>query len=67
MNKLITDIHGFEGNNLIAVLKEKHIIFGLDIVSPQKDGVVQTFSWSSLGNMPNIDRFRSVQERRVND
>ena len=40
---LITGIHGFVGSNLVAALKDQHTIYGLDIVSPQKDGVVKTF------------------------
>ena len=55
MNILITGIHGFVGSNLVTALKERHIIYGLDIVSPQKDGVVQTFSWNDLGNIPVVD------------
>lgn len=43
------------GSNLVAALKEKHTIFGLDIVSPYKDGVVRTFSWNDLGNIPVVD------------
>jgi nucleoside-diphosphate-sugar epimerase len=39
MNILITGIHGFIGSNLVAVLKKQHAIYGLDLVSPQKDGV----------------------------
>ena len=55
MNILITGIHGFVGSNLVAALKEQHTIYGLDIVSPPKDGVVQTFLWSDLNNIPFID------------
>ena len=38
MNILITGIHGFVGTNLVSCLKQHHSIYGLDIVSPQKDG-----------------------------
>ena len=55
MNILITGIHGFVGSNLVAVLKKQHHIYGLDIVSPEKDGVVQTFGWSELKDIPPID------------
>ena len=48
MNILITGIHGFVGSNLVDVLKREHILYGLDIVSPAKDGVVITFSWQDL-------------------
>ena len=55
MNILITGIHGFVGSNLVAALKTKHIIYGLDIVSPSKDGVVKTFGWNELNDIPLID------------
>jgi len=42
MKILISGIHGFVGSNLVATLKQQHTIYGLDIVSPQKDGVVKT-------------------------
>ena len=54
---LITGIHGFVGTNLVYSLKDNNTIFGLDIVSPFKDGVIQTFSWKDLneGTLPNVD------------
>jgi len=52
---LITGIHGFIGSNLVATLKEQHTIYGLDIVSPQKDGVVKTYSWNEFEQIPAID------------
>ena len=57
MNILITGIHGFVGSNLVAYLKGKHTIYGLDIVAPEKDGVEKTFSWADLenGSIPQID------------
>lgn len=57
MKILITGIHGFVGSNLVAYLKGKHTIYGLDIVSPEKDGVEKTFSWADLenGSIPQID------------
>lgn len=57
MNILITGIHGFVGSNLVAYLKGKHTIYGLDIVSAEKDGVEKTFSWTDLenGSIPQID------------
>ena len=44
MNILITGIHGFVGSNLVSSLKGRHTLYGLDIVTPVKDGVVKTFS-----------------------
>lgn len=49
MNILITGIHGFVGSNLVTALKEKHTLYGLDIIAPEKEGVVETFSWQDIG------------------
>ena len=38
MNILITGIHGFVGSNLVIALKERHCLYGLDIVAPEKEG-----------------------------
>ena len=48
MNILITGIHGFVGSNLVMSLCREHTLYGLDIVAPQKEGVVKTFSWEDL-------------------
>lgn len=57
MKILITGIHGFVGSNLVAALKGEHEIYGLDIVAPDKEGVVRTFSWNDLdeGHVPPVD------------
>ena len=56
MNVLITGIHGFVGSNLVVALKERHGLYGLDIVTPEKDGVIKTFSWDDLDKeMPEFD------------
>ena len=57
MNILITGIHGFMGSNLVAYLKGRHTIYGLDIVAPEKEGVVRTFSWDDMdaGKLPEVD------------
>ena len=58
MKILITGIHGFVGSNLVEALKKEHTIYGLDIISPIKDGMRFTFSWDSLdrpNEIPNID------------
>lgn len=36
------------GSNLVEYLKGVHEIYGLDIVSPEKDGIAKTFSWDDL-------------------
>ena len=58
MKILITGVHGFVGSNLVEALKNAHTIYGLDIISPQKDGVRFTFSWDFLdkpGEIPEVD------------
>ncbi len=57
MNILITGIHGFVGSNLVNSLKGEHCIFGLDIISPDKDGVIKTFSYKELdeNKLPKVD------------
>lgn len=48
MKILITGVHGFVGSNLVKALSKENIIYGLDIISPIKEGVRYTFSWDSL-------------------
>ena len=48
MKILITGIHGFVGSNLVAALSKEHKIYGLDIIAPEKEGVVKTYSWDDL-------------------
>ena len=57
MNILITGVHGFVGSNLVKALSSENTIYGLDIVAPQKAGVVKTYSWNDLedGNIPEVD------------
>ena len=58
MKILITGVHGFVGSNLVEALKGQHTIYGLDIISPMKDGVQFTFSWDYLdkpNEIPEVD------------
>lgn len=58
MKILVTGVHGFVGSNLVKALSKEHTIYGLDIVSPDKDGVSFTFSWDYLdkeGGIPDVD------------
>jgi len=57
MKILITGVHGFVGSNLVEALKKEHTIYGLDIIAPEKDGVVTTFSWDDLdkNGFPEVD------------
>ena len=50
MKILITGVHGFVGSNLVEALKKEHTIYGLDIIAPEKEGVVKTYSWDDLSN-----------------
>ncbi|MCH5219367.1 MAG: NAD-dependent epimerase/dehydratase family protein [Muribaculaceae bacterium] len=57
MNILITGIHGFVGSNLVKALKSEYNIYGLDIVAPEKEGIIKTYSWQDLegDQMPKFD------------
>lgn len=58
MKILITGIHGFVGSNLVKTLSKEHTIYGLDIVSPKKEGVQFTFGWDDLEKkdmIPDVD------------
>ena len=55
MNILITGINGFVGVNLVNALKNEHNIYGLDIISIQKNGISKTYSWSELDKIPAVD------------
>lgn len=58
MKILITGVHGFVGTNLVKALSKEHTIYGLDIVSPTKEGVKFTFSWDYLDKedgIPEVD------------
>lgn len=57
MKILITGVHGFVGTNLVAALSKEHEIYGLDIIAPEKVGVVKTYSWEDLdaGRVADVD------------
>lgn len=58
MTILITGVHGFVGGNLVKTLSENNLIYGLDIISPMKDGIRFTFSWDFLdkpNEIPEVD------------
>lgn len=57
MRILITGVHGFVGSNLVKYLAPANEIYGLDIVAPEKEGVIKTYSWDDLdaGRVPEVD------------
>ncbi|MBR6972709.1 MAG: NAD-dependent epimerase/dehydratase family protein [Bacteroidales bacterium] len=57
MKILITGVHGFVGSNLVKYLAPANEIYGLDIVAPEKEGVIKTYSWDDLdaGRMQEVD------------
>lgn len=57
MKILITGVHGFVGSNLVKALSKEHTIYGLDIISPIKEGIRFTFGWNNLddGEIPDVD------------
>lgn len=58
MRILITGVHGFVGSNLVRALSKNHLIYGLDIISPVKEGIEYTFSWDCLereDGLPDVD------------
>ncbi len=55
MNILITGIHGFVGTNLLAALNKQHSIYGLDIVQLSKQGILKTYGWNDLDQVPEVD------------
>ena len=64
MNILITGVHGFVGSNLVIALKGHHSLYGLDIVAPEKEGVVKTFAWKDIETisfpMQNLPQFDAI-------
>ena len=60
MKILITGVHGFVGSNLVEYLKAENEIYGLDIVGPEKEGVLKTFSWEDLEILKQVQDDGSV-------
>jgi len=55
VNILITGTHGFVGSNVVTTLKDQYTIYGLDIVSPDKVGVLKTYGWNLLDQLPFVN------------
>ena len=60
MNILITGVHGFVGSNLVKALSHEHTIYGLDIIAPEKVGVVKTFAWNDLEDKNAISEIDAI-------
>lgn len=64
MNILITGIHGFVGSNFVSALKGDNNLYGLDIITPQKEGVIKTFLWENIETisypLQNLPRFDAI-------
>ena len=52
MKILITRIHGFVGSHLVKSLQNHHTLYGLDIISPTKNGILETYPWDDLQVLP---------------
>lgn len=52
---LITGINGFVGSNFTQKWSNNHTLYGIDIRQPNVEGVVQTYSWDELQDIPNVD------------
>ena len=57
MTILITGIHGFVGSGFTKAFHDHYLIYGLDILTPDKPGVIKTFLWSDLNQnvLPKVD------------
>ena len=57
MKILITGVHGFVGSNLVKYLAPANEIYGLDIIAPEKEGVIKTYSWDDIdaARVPEVD------------
>jgi nucleoside-diphosphate-sugar epimerase len=55
MNILITGINGFVGTNFTKSWGNQHVIYGLDIHQSEIAGVVQTYGWQDLKEIPQVD------------
>lgn len=64
MNILITGNHGFVGSNLTIALKKRHNLYGLDIIAPEEEGVINTFFWKDIEStsfpMQNLPAFDAI-------
>ena len=62
MKILITGVHGFVGSNLVAYLAKDNEIYGLDIIAPEKAGVIKTYSWDDLEKSSRVQEFKGSSD-----
>lgn len=55
MKILITGINGFVGSNFTQKWSNNHTLYGIDIRQPKVEGVVNTYSWEELQDIPKVD------------
>ncbi len=55
MKTLITGINGFVGSNFTKNWAAKHTLYGIDIRQPKVEGVVHTYSWDELQDVPKVE------------
>ena len=55
MNILITGVHGFVGANLVKAFYGIHVVYGLDLAAIDREGVISTFGWNNLAEIPPVD------------
>lgn len=55
MKLLITGITGFVGSNLVNYFKNKYDIYGIDIIQPSIDGVIDVYTWNQIDDIPEVD------------
>jgi len=52
---IITGASGFVGSNFTKKWSNKHTLYGLDIRQPNVEGVVHTYGWDELQDIPKAD------------
>ena len=57
MTILITGIHGFVGSGFTKAFHDHHLIYGLDILTQDKTGVIKNFLWPdiNINKLPEVD------------
>ena len=69
MNILITGLHGFVGQNLVAKLFATHRIFGLARTETTMTGVDKIYTWDDFnkGVLPEVDAIIHLAGKALRD